>query len=411
MFAWVRHASWSYLLCVGMAAFFLLSMVGLGWYVYSSGEKDMHAAMGDGRVVILELGVQDEQVAHAPEKPEPEKPATEPGAAPVSAEGTPPEQTSPTDQAEAPAPSTDPSAATEPAALVEEALPEEPPEQTPDAASPSLTPVAGQALPSSPAEGMAEQTDLGPLPKIGSGNRAPWQIYARPFDEKKASGPVIAILVTGLGLSKEVTEEALKMPPDITVSINPYAPQATNWATSARALGHETLLELPVEPLSYPDIDPGPYALLSMNSPEENEKRLRWLLTRTSGYIGVYVPPGERFTGTLEVATPAFEWMNARGLITVFGRETSLESQEKVMAQSGMPFLRVTFRLDDVLTGEAIEQQLAALENAAVRKGFALGVAGPYPLSLRVISRWMEAAEKKGIIIAPVSVLARKKFS
>ena len=37
--------------------------------------------------------------------------------------------------------------------------------------------------------------------------------------------------------------------------------------TSARAAGHEVLLQAPMEPFDYPDNDPGPQTLLTSLSP------------------------------------------------------------------------------------------------------------------------------------------------
>src|SRR5690606_28799565 len=62
-----------------------------------------------------------------------------------------------------------------------------------------------------------------------------------------------------------------------------------------RAAGHEVLLETPMEPLDYPDNDPGPYTLMAAAPGPETVKKLEWVLSRATGYFGVTNYLGSRF--------------------------------------------------------------------------------------------------------------------
>ena len=59
----------------------------------------------------------------------------------------------------------------------------------------------------------------------------------------------------------------------------PYAEGLQGWIDLARANGHEVLLEIPMEPIDYPDNDPGPYTLLASANAQEINRRLEWLLS------------------------------------------------------------------------------------------------------------------------------------
>ena len=112
-------------------------------------------------------------------------------------------------------------------------------------------------------------------------------VYARPTNAD-ASRPRVAILIRGLGLSQSATQTAIDtLPPEITLSFVPYPKDLQSWVNKARAAGHEVMLELPMEPYDYPDNDPGPSTLLTGLEPDENTKRLEWLLSRFTGYVGV----------------------------------------------------------------------------------------------------------------------------
>ena len=104
---------------------------------------------------------------------------------------------------------------------------------------------------------MLEQSPLGPLPRIGPDGLEPWRVYARPFDATDLR-PRVAVVMSGLGLSNAATEAAIQgLPGAVTLAFQPYSDGLQRWIGLARAAGHETLLNLPMEPQDYPQSDPG----------------------------------------------------------------------------------------------------------------------------------------------------------
>ena len=74
-------------------------------------------------------------------------------------------------------------------------------------------------------------------------------VYARPFDRNDPR-PKIAIIVGGLGLGEAVTQAAVdRLPPGVTLAFTPYGSSLQGLVSTARAKGHEVLLEVPMEPL------------------------------------------------------------------------------------------------------------------------------------------------------------------
>src|SRR5262249_15250871 len=146
---------------------------------------------------------------------------------------------------------------------------------------------------------LVEKADAGNVPKIGPDGTKAWKYYAKPF-ERKGNMPFIAVIVSGLGEAKTVTENAMKLPENVTLSFSPYAKNIDTWTTAARTTGHEIMLDLPLEPANYPAVDPGPYGILSGKPPEENDMRLQWIMARTQGYIGFLTPQNENFSSNGE---------------------------------------------------------------------------------------------------------------
>src|SRR3569623_2340144 len=89
----------------------------------------------------------------------------------------------------------------------------------------------------------------------------------------------IAIVVIGLGLSAIATKAARDaLPGGVTLGFTPYGGEVGKWVSDARARGHEVLLQVPMEPLDFPDSDPGPRTLRAGQEEEASIRRLAWAL-------------------------------------------------------------------------------------------------------------------------------------
>ena len=246
----------------------------------------------------------------------------------------------------------------------------------------------------------------GRLPVIAPDGRRAWQVYARPFEEP-GGRPRIAIMLAGLGLSQSATKAAIQqLPGSVTLGFAPYARGLEAWMNEARAAGHEVFLELPMEPFDYPDSDPGPHTLLTTLDHSDNIDRLDWLLSRTSGYVGVTNFMGDKFTSSPESLVPVLEALRDRGLMFLDAR-TSRESVAGDLAtQIELPRALNNRFLDNEASRIAIDARLLELEEIAKTVGYAVGIGFPYPVTLERIARWSATLDAKGIDLAPMSALA-----
>ncbi len=270
----------------------------------------------------------------------------------------------------------------------------------PDARLPAT--VGEGPLPVAPIAGLFASGPGGPLPIIAQDGRTPFEAYARPF---AASGrPKIALVIGGLGLNPRATQAAIEtLPGEVTLSFSPYAEGLQGWIDLARAHGHEVLLETPMEPVDYPENDPGPYTLMSGAQTEETVKRLEWILSRATGYFGLTNYLGSRFLAN-DAAYGAFAGaLRGRGLGFIddggAGRRTG----------GDLPRASAERVIDRQLAGAAIDQQLLALEASALQRGQALGAGFAYPATLQTVAQWAASVEERGYQLAPASALAVKK--
>ena len=265
------------------------------------------------------------------------------------------------------------------------------------------TPVADAgALPQAPIAGFFAPGPGGPLPIIAQDGRTPYQAYSRPFLSN--GRPRIALVIGGLGLNARATQAAIEtLPGPITLSFVPYAEGLQGWIDMARAHGHEVLLETPMEPIDYPDNDPGPYTLMAGAPANETAKKLDWILSRASGYFGLTNYLGSRFLGDQKAYEGFMGAVRGRGLGFIDDGSGSR------LSGGGAPRASAERMIDDHLTQAAIDQQLLQLEASALERGQALGAGFAYPVTLEKVAQWAQSVEQRGYQLAPASALAAKK--
>jgi polysaccharide deacetylase 2 family uncharacterized protein YibQ len=260
---------------------------------------------------------------------------------------------------------------------------------------------AADPLPPAPIAGLSAPGPGGPLPIIGADGRTPFEAYQRPFTSN--GRPKVALVVGGLGLNAKATRQAIEgLPPEITLSFVPYAEGLQGWIDLAREHGHEVLLETPMEPTDYPENDPGPYTLMANAQPDETVKKLEWVLSRATGYFGLTNYLGSRFL-TSEAGVNAFAGaLRGRGLAFI-------DDGQAAKRAGGIPRASAV-RIIDVEPSEgAIDQQLLAVEAAALQYGQALGSGFAYPVTLTQVANWAASVESRGYQLAPASALAARR--
>lgn len=254
-----------------------------------------------------------------------------------------------------------------------------------------------------PDPALIQQSVVGPLPKIADDGAQSWHVYAHPFNSSDPR-PKVAVIIGGMGLSRATTSAALKnLPAEVSLAYTPYVQRLQDWIDQSRAYGHEVLLELPMEPHDFPENDPGPYALLTELSDEENTSRLEWLLSRFTGYVGVINFLGGKFL-TAEVAlAPVVAELKGRGLMMVDDSGSRRSLIGGLAGQIDMPALTSDRRIDVEPSKAYIGRQLAELEAVAIDRGFAVGVGSPYPVTVETVTAWAAGLEERGIVLVPVS--------
>jgi uncharacterized protein len=258
------------------------------------------------------------------------------------------------------------------------------------------------ALSPAPIAGVHQQGPNGLLPFIGSGGRTVFDAYKKPFSD--TGKPKLALVIGGLGSNARVTQRAIdELPAEITLSFVPYADNLQGWINKARAAGHEVMIEIPMEPFDYPDNDPGPQTLLSNAPPDENQRRLEFLLSRATGYFAVTNYLGGKFAGSGDAATATMRALKARGI--GFISDGSASTLGSAAENVGMRNAQADRSFTDRPSADDIAAQLGGLEAMANQRGAALGFGVAYVVTIDQVVRWAREATRRGLVLAPASAV------
>jgi uncharacterized protein len=261
---------------------------------------------------------------------------------------------------------------------------------------------------------ITEATRHGLIPKIGPNGARAAEVYAQPVKPLpgKPNAPRIAIVIGGLGISSSLTAAALsELPGPVTFAVPPYGRELDALVTRMRGAGHEVLLQVPMEPFDYPDNDPGPQTLLTTLGAEQNAERLRWLMSRFQGYVGITNYMGARFTATEHALAPVLHETAKRGLIYFDDGSSPRSLAGQIAGANNLPFAHAGVVIDAVPTPIQIDRALGRLETIARESGVAVGMAHALPASLAQIAKWAKAAAKRGLLLVPISAVAVKAKS
>ncbi len=261
---------------------------------------------------------------------------------------------------------------------------------------------------------LLEPTPQGAIPQIGPDGARAYARYANPRDlpANRTEAPRIAIVIAGMGISESGTADALaKLPAPVTFAFAPYGSDLEALAAHARAKGHELLLQVPMEPLDYPNNDPGPRTLLTSLANEQNVDRLYWLMSRMQGYVGLVNYMGSKFTASEDALAPVLHEVAKRGLIYVDDGGSARSVAAQLAGSQNLPFARTDVVLDATPSPTEIDRALTRLELAARDNGTAVGFANAQPAAIARIAAWAKSVEGRGYVLVPISMVAVKAKS
>ena len=296
--------------------------------------------------------------------------------------------------------------------------------------APSATaPAAPAATPAVPAVNGDEKVDekkqqAGPqsmiqwdrlpvAPQTTSTNRTQQAQAAQAIESRKAAvgqAPKIAIVIDDMGLNRRNSQTVASMNQALTLAYLPYAGDLAGQTSRARANGHELIVHMPMEPDDVKRNNPGPDALLTSNSTEENVRRLDKNLDTFTGYIGINNHMGSRMTADASQMRPILRDLKKRGLWFLDSRTIGSSVGAKIAAEEGVPYVTRDVFLDNVETVPAVLQQLQQVEAVAKKRGYAVAIGHPHDATIAALKQWLPQVQAKGYELVSLSTIIADRF-
>jgi len=231
-------------------------------------------------------------------------------------------------------------------------------------------------------------------------------IVEKPISPVKDHIPKIVIIIDDIGYDKKIALALCELDSNITFSVLPFAPFGKYISAKLHAKGSQLMLHLPMEPVKYPHINPGPGAILSGMPPDVLLDQLRKDIKNVPNIVGVNNHMGSELTTHSDQMNQIFTILKKDNLFFIDSR-TSPESQCKASARLlKLKFAQRDVFLDNFQKTEYITGQFKKLIALAEKHGFAIGIGHPYKATLEALSKELPRLKKKVKIVRASTVIS-----
>lgn len=219
--------------------------------------------------------------------------------------------------------------------------------------------------------------------------------------------PQIAIIIDDMGYDSILAKRFLGIEAAFTFSVLPHSPFQRRIVEAAHAKGIEIMLHLPMEPVEYPKVDPGPGALLTSMTPDELIDQLKKNLDAIPHIKGVNNHMGSKMTMNSPQLRQIFSVLKKRGYFFIDSRTTPKSVCRRSAGLFQVPFAERSVFLDHVQEPDFIRKQIDRLVQIARRDGSAIGIAHPHTATYNVLIK-MIPEMRKTIRLVPASHLVHR---
>ena len=230
------------------------------------------------------------------------------------------------------------------------------------------------------------------------------QAIPKPVTRKTL--PLVALIIDDLGYDKKMAKKFTQLNVTLTFSILPHSPFQQSIVRLAESKGLEVMLHLPMEPVEYPEVDPGPGTLFNSMSADELIAQLDRNLNTLPNVKGVNNHMGSRLTAESTQLYQIFSVLKQRGLYFIDSRTSAESLCEPSARLFQLPFAQRDIFLDHDPTPEFIRNQIKELIRIAKRKGQAVGIMHPHATTLKTLREELPGLQNQ-VQLVPASKIVR----
>jgi len=184
----------------------------------------------------------------------------------------------------------------------------------------------------------------------------------------------ISVIIDDVGYPSEMLEPYLRFEGKLSFSVLPFLEKSTAHARLLHERGFEIMVHIPMEPVDYPAIDPGPSALFLIDTRQSVEEKI-WMMIRENPYaVGANNHMGSRITQDPEMMNWTMSVLRQAGFYFIDSVTSPETCAFDYALREKLPAARRDVFLDNVDSYSAIDAQFEKLKQIARQRGTAIGI-------------------------------------
>ena len=194
---------------------------------------------------------------------------------------------------------------------------------------------------------------------------------------------------------------AFSLPKEITFSILPQTPLASQIAHRAEKEGRAVMLHMPMQAQN--GVNMGPLGLTTDMFAGAITHNVRRAMKSVPNAVGINNHMGSAFTGQQEAMEALLKEVKRQGLFFVDSRTTVLTKGGEIAEQLGVPNASRQVFLDHKLEPEFLLKQFNQMKRIAKRKGHVVVIGHPHPATVNFLKAHLPTLEKEGFTLTSVA--------
>lgn len=209
-----------------------------------------------------------------------------------------------------------------------------------------------------------------------------------PVSGDAGKGPRMVVIIDDIGDHPVLARNLVDLPFPVTLAILPNRPRTRSIEAMAASHGLELLLHQPMQPGTYPRVNPGPGAVFTDMNAEQVKTVLTENLSQVPHVVGINNHMGSAFTSDPVGMAAVMQVLKAKGLFFMDSVTSAVSAAPEAARKAGVPFYRRAVFLDNVRNVRTILGQLKTAERHALKHGRAIAIGHPYGETLEALKIW-----------------------
>jgi polysaccharide deacetylase 2 family uncharacterized protein YibQ len=218
---------------------------------------------------------------------------------------------------------------------------------------------------------------------------------AQPVARDAGKSPRMVVVIDDIGDHPAMAKNLTELPFPVTLAILPNRPRTRSVEAMAAAGNVEIILHQPMQPGTYPRVNPGPGALFIDMEPQRVKEILIDNLAQLPHVKGVNNHMGSTFTSNPEGMDAVMAVLKDKGLFFLDSVTSATSAAPEAARQHGVPFYRRAVFLDNARNVRTILGQLKTAERSALKNGRAIAIGHPYGETLEALKIWAKERDSR----------------